>query len=171
MSRQGIDLAPVDICDDDACAWLEACIWPDVPGRLERFRAAATIARRDPPRLHRGDALDLVGGVVDALPEDALAVVVSTWALAYLDPVGRSRVHELLAGCGRRRDLALVTAEWPHVTPWLPEPPRPPAEPDKGATLVAMTTWHDGREAVRPLAWMHAHGQWIDWFAPSEVAS
>ena len=56
VSREGIDLAPVDLDDDDGIAWLEACIWPDVPGRLDRFEAAVRIARTEPPVMRRGDA-------------------------------------------------------------------------------------------------------------------
>ncbi len=99
-SREGIDLAPVDLRDPDACEWLEACIWPDVPGRLDRFRAAAEQARHEPPTLHRGNALDLLGPVVDRQPTDRLPVVFTTWALAYLDAEGRQRVHATLAERG-----------------------------------------------------------------------
>jgi hypothetical protein len=168
-SREGIDLSPVDVRDDESCAWLEACIWPDVPGRLERFQAAVRLARDDPPTLHRGNALDLLGPVVDRLPADRLPVVVTTWALAYLDRDGRRRIHDALADRGATRDLVLVTAEFPHTTPWIPSPPRPPTDQEKGATLLSMTTWTGGVEQRRPLAWMHAHGLWLDWFEPVET--
>lgn len=163
-SREGIDLSPVDVHDDEAIAWLAACIWPDVPGRLERFHAAVELARSDPPRLHRGNALDLLGDVVDQAPAHAVPVVFSTWALAYFDKAGRQQVYEVLAERGADRDLALVTAEHVNVTPWVPTVPRPPTDEDKGASLVAMTTWSDGAERTDPLAWTHPHGQWIDWF-------
>lgn len=169
QSREGIDLAPVDVRDRDACEWLEACIWPDVPGRLERFQAAVVSARTDPPRLHRGDALDLLGDVVDSVPEPCVPLVLTTWALAYLPKPGRLRVHELLAERGTRRDLALLTAEYPRVTPWVPEAPRPPTLEGKGATLISITSWQAGHEHSQPMAWMHAHGQWLDWFETSEV--
>jgi hypothetical protein len=162
--REGIDLSPVDVRDNEAVAWLAACIWPDVPGRRERFEAAVALARSDPPRLHRGDALDLLGGVVDRVPAHAVPVVFSTWALAYFDQTGRQRVHEILDQRGGNRDLAFVTAEHARVTPWVPAAPRPPMDADKGASLVGMTTWRNGAQRVEPLAWTHPHGQWIDWF-------
>ncbi len=61
-----------------------------------------------------------------------------------------------------------MTAEYPHVTPWIATPPRPPTDEDKGATLLAVTAWIDGAEHSRPLAWMHAHGLWLDWFEPQD---
>ena len=38
--RVGIDRHPVRLDDADAVRWLLACLWPDVPGRVERFTAA-----------------------------------------------------------------------------------------------------------------------------------
>jgi hypothetical protein len=166
-TREGIDLAPVDVRDTEACAWLEACLWPDVPRRLERFEAAVAIARRDPPVLHRGDAVDLLDPVLDAIPDDHVPFVFSTWALAYLDRDGRAEVHRVLAERARRRDLVLVTAEYPHVTPWVPDAPRPPTPEGKGATQLSMTVWDGGIEQARAVAWMQAHGQWIDWLDES----
>jgi hypothetical protein len=162
-SRVGIDLAPVDVRDPDAVAWLEACIWPDVPHRLERFRAAASLAAAEPPELLHGDALDLLPTVIERVPADHLPVVFATWALAYFSRDGRDAVRATLAEIGAGRDLALVTAEFPQVTPWLPEP-RPSTLTGKAATLVGATTWRRGAERVDALAWTHAHGQWLDWF-------
>ena len=56
--RAGIDLAPVDPFDDGAVRWLEACIWPDQPARLRRFRAAMSErhGRARPHRSARGMA-------------------------------------------------------------------------------------------------------------------
>lgn len=164
-SRQGIDLAPVDVRDPRERRWLQACVWPDVPDRADRLAAALAVAAADPPVLVRGDALDLLTPVVDALPAGVVPCVVSTWALAYLTEDGRQAVHDQLGLLGRHRDLALVTAEYPHVTPWVPAPTRPAAGGvhERGATLVGLATWRAGVEHVRPLAWMQAHGRWLDW--------
>jgi hypothetical protein len=164
VSRVGIDLAPVDVRDPDAVAWLEACIWPDVPHRLERFRAAAARAAADPPTLVQGDALDVLPVVIAETPSDHVPVVYATWALAYFSPAGRSALRAALAEIGRQRELALVTAEYPQVTPWFPEP-RAPTLTGKAATLLGATMWNDGTEQAEPLAWTHAHGQWLDWLS------
>jgi hypothetical protein len=162
-SRVGIDLAPVDVRDADAIAWLEACIWPDVPDRLERFRAAVRLARADAPTIRRGDAVDLLVPTIEHVPDAQLPIVFATWALAYLPAERRERIHDLLAEVGGQRDLAFVTAEFPQVTPWYPESPAPTLT-GRGATLLGATVWSHGVEQAMPLAWTHAHGQWLDWF-------
>lgn len=63
VGRVGLDLAPVRTDDAAELRWLEACIWPDQPERLERFRAAVGLVRADPPRLVRGDMVADLGTV------------------------------------------------------------------------------------------------------------
>ncbi len=162
-SRVGIDIAPVDVRDPDAIAWLEACIWPDVPDRLERLRAAVTLARSDPPTIRRGDVIDLLVPTIEELPDEQVPVVFATWALAYLSAEDRQRVHDQLAAVGAQRDIAFVTAEFPQVTPWYPESPAPTLT-GRGAALLGATVWSDRIGHAMPLAWTHAHGQWLDWF-------
>ena len=60
--RRGIDLNPVDVTTDDGSRLLQAFVWPDQPGRLDRLRRAIDVVRHDPPELQRGD-------YVEALPE------------------------------------------------------------------------------------------------------
>lgn len=165
VRRIGIDLEPVDVHDQDATRWLEACLWPGVANRRERFLAAIELARQvpDPPRLHRGDVLDLLDPLIDELRPDAVPVVFSTWALAYLSPAGRQQVHDLVAAHGAHRDIVLLSAEYPHVIPWVPPARRPQVDEGTDATLVGVACWQTGRATSLPLAWTHAHGAWLDW--------
>jgi hypothetical protein len=60
-------------------------IWPGEPDRLANFRASLAIARRDPPRIIRGDLrADLVRLAAEA-PRDATLVVFHTAVLAYVE--------------------------------------------------------------------------------------
>jgi hypothetical protein len=166
-SREGIDLRPVDVLDPVERRWLQACVWPDVPDRPERLRAALELARREPPAIRSGDVLDVLGPLLAEVPDGVVPCVVSSWALAYLSRPGRQAVHDLVAEVGAHRDVALVTAEYPQVTPWVPAPDRPPAVPaGTGATLLGLATWDGGVGSARPLAWMQAHGRWLDWLTP-----
>ncbi|WCO68391.1 DUF2332 family protein [Iamia majanohamensis] len=79
VARVGLDRAPVPLDDEDEVRWLEACLWPDVPGRLERFRAAVGLLRADPPSLVAGDMVD----DLEAVARSARAV-----ATAALAPAG-----------------------------------------------------------------------------------
>ncbi|WP_258725633.1 DUF2332 domain-containing protein [Cellulomonas sp. NS3] len=88
--RAGIDLAPVDVSDDDACAWLETLVWPEHAERRTRLRAALGIARRDPPRVVPGDLLDVLPALAAEAPGGATLVVLHSAVLAYLDAAARS---------------------------------------------------------------------------------
>jgi hypothetical protein len=154
-----------------------------VPDRPERLRAALAIAAADPPDLRAGDGLALVEPVVEELAGlrgpnadsglrgpnagsggDALVCVLFSWSLAYLGVEDRRRMGERLDTLGRRHDLVCVSAEHPGVTPWIERPQRPPDGPEgQGATLLGLARWRAGRRETRPLAWIHAHGRWIDW--------
>jgi hypothetical protein len=64
--RCGIDLAPVDVTDDAQCRWLEACLWPGQPDRVVRLQGAIALARRHPPVLHAGSALERLPSILAA---------------------------------------------------------------------------------------------------------
>ena len=44
--RLGLDLAPIDAHDPVEARWLEACIWPGQPERMDRFKACRTLYER-----------------------------------------------------------------------------------------------------------------------------
>ena len=88
--RAGIDLEPVDVNDDDACAWLEMLVWPEHDDRRTRLHAALDVARRDPPRVVPGDLVDVLPALAGEAPDDATLVVFHSAVLAYLDAAARS---------------------------------------------------------------------------------
>src|ERR1700747_1167667 len=49
--RLGLDLHPLDVTKPEHTAWLETLVWPEQDSRLQRLRAALSVARRDPPRV------------------------------------------------------------------------------------------------------------------------
>lgn len=89
--RAGIDLDPVDVTDGERCAWLETLVWPEHDERRARLRAALDVARRDPPRVVRGDLLDELPALAAEAPPDATLVVLHSAVLAYLDAAARTR--------------------------------------------------------------------------------
>ena len=165
VSRLGLDLSPIDVTDPVATRWLEACVWPDVPHRLSRLRAAIELARLDPPELRAGNAVDLVADAVRAVPDDAVACLDSTWVLAYFSDEERHELHRQLDELGADRAIAYVTAEYAQDgAPWVPAPARPSVVVEhKMPTLLGLGLWDHGRTDHRALAWMPPHGQWIDW--------
>jgi hypothetical protein len=164
VRRCGIDLAPVDVTDDEQCRWLEACCWPDPPERLARLRAAIALARSKPPLLHRGNVLDVLPSVLAAVPPDAVPCILSTWMIAYLSDTERATLAEIVHGEAVRRDVVCITGEYAGVSPFVPPPARPAAIGDgRLGTLVGLSIWQAGAKDARALCWMQSHGGWIDW--------
>lgn len=175
VGRVGLDLDPVPPDDERELRWLEACLWPDQPDRLERFRAAVAVLRADPPRLVRGDMVADLGRVADDAAREADAhvgarchlVVFSSWALTYVDPQRRVEVGDTLAGLAADgRPVSWLTAEPPGCAPGLPEvePTDWLGEAASPDTVLGARTWRDGTElpaAVR--GWSHPHGAWMSW--------
>lgn len=178
VGRVGLDLAPVRTDDAAELRWLEACIWPDQPERLERFRAAVGLVRADPPRLVRGDmvtdleavareALDAADGTDGTPGERAHLVVLSSWALTYVRADRRGLVAETLAALAADgRPVSWLTAEPPGCVPGLP-PLEPTAWGEQAAgaeTVLGARLWREGSERA-PAIWgvSHPHGAWLHW--------
>ena len=168
-ARVGLDVAPIDTADADAIRWLEACIWPDVPRRIERFRAAMILLRTDPPRLQRGDMVEDLEGTVEATLQDLTStegrdlhlVVFSSWALTYVERARRGFVAEVLARCARAVPaVSWDTAEPAGCVPGLPLPEGLPVDDD--TTVLGARRWRGGRELAAE-AWgtCHPHGEWL----------
>ena len=62
--RRGLDIAPIDVSDDEAVRWLLACVWSDHWHRRQRLEAAIYLARSDPPLVMRGDLVDDLASLI-----------------------------------------------------------------------------------------------------------
>lgn len=183
VATVGLDSSPIDVSDDDAVRWLEACVWPDQADRFARLKAAVAIARADPPAIRVGDA---VGGVVAAIESvDAAGhpVVTTTWVMNYLTADDQRAFVDALDGYGRTRDLSWITAESPALTPGLPASSGSASSgatssdaassdaADAQDTVVSLTAWRDGTRRVSRLAVAHPHGYWLQWQEPTAGAT
>lgn len=152
VHRVGIDLSPLDPGSPDDLAWLEALVWPGQPERLDRLRAAATVAARHPALMVTGDLNEVVQDVVDACPADSTVVVFHTAVLVYLSAADRRRFAATMATSRAR----WLSNEGPGVFPDIAERVTTPAPPQHPAPFVLAL---DGR----PVAWTSPHGASISW--------
>jgi hypothetical protein len=145
--RAGLDLNPLDVMDDDDVRWLECLLWPGETGRPERLAAAIETARRNPPRIHRGDLLTDLPALAGEAPSGATLVVYHSAVLAYVAAEQRGQVAATI----RALNASWLSNEGPDVLTGIAVPERH----DEKFVLV--------RDGTRAVAFTDAHGTWIDW--------
>jgi hypothetical protein len=82
--RAGLDLNPLDVSDDGDVRWLRALVWPGEGERARLLEEALTVARRDPPRVVKGDLRHDLAALAAEAPKNATLVVFHTAVLAYV---------------------------------------------------------------------------------------
>jgi hypothetical protein len=152
--RAGIDLEPVDLRDEDAVAWLATLVWPEQEERRARLAAAVEVARREPPRLVRGDLLTTLPGLLAEVPDHLTAVVFHTAVVAYLEPADRRRFAALMTGLVDQGRCSWISNEAPEVLPEVAGT-GPAVPPDSSMFVLGV----DGRAR----AWTHGHGSSMTW--------
>ena len=164
--RAGIDLHPVPLDDVTGIRWLTACLWPDVPGRVERFVAARDLLLPDPPHVVTGDMVDALPAAVEwargGAGADAHVVVFSSWALTYVARERRLELESALRRLSREvTDLSWLTAEPPGCAPGVEPSTATPL--GGGTTVLGLRRWRGGSELTpTALGTCHPHGEWLD---------
>jgi len=144
------------VTDETQCVWLETLVWPEQTERLQRLRAAITVARRNPPRIVRGDLLTGLEACAKWAPPGATLVVFHSAVLAY---VADARLREAFAQAVHRLGAVWISNEAPGVFPAIRD--RLSRFGPRGAFLLSV----DGV----PRAWTDPHGAWIQWIATEEA--
>lgn len=146
--RLGIDLNPQDVTDDDAMLWLRALIYPEQADRAQRLTRAIAHARRRPPLLLPGNALDVVPRVLDAIAPDAPVLLFHSFVLNQFTDRDRALYVSILEqkSAGRRLfDLALEPSDWP--------------------APMTLTRYENGAFVEQSLAICDHLGRWMEWIA------
>ncbi len=145
--RAGLDLNPLDVTSDDDVRWLRCLVWPGETGRQERLGAAIETARRDPPRVYRGDLVTDLPELAGEAPRDATLVVYHSAVLGYVRRTDRARFAETVRGLG----AAWLSNEGPGVLPGT-------EVPERGAHGFILV-----RDGTEPVAVTDSHGTWLEW--------
>jgi len=143
--RAGIDLNPLDVTDPDDVRWLDALVWPGDHDRRERLHHALAVARRNPPRVVRGDLNERFDEVVAQAPAGATLVVCHTAVLWYLSEADRATFRAKL----KTIDCHWLAQEAPGVHPGLS------ADRSLRSYLVTLDE--------QPMAYSAPHGGWLRW--------
>ncbi len=146
--RAGLDLNPLDVRSADDVHWLQCLLWPGETGRQERLAAAIDTARRDPPRVYRGDLLAGLPGLASQAPRGATLVVYHSAVLAYVTPGQRGQFAELVRALG----AVWLSNEAPEVLPGTA------ADREEGHFVLA-------ESGTRAIAHTDPHGTWLRWLS------
>jgi hypothetical protein len=120
VARVVVDRAPVDVTDADDARWLRACLAPDQSEAAARLAAEIALAATAPPLLLAGDPVDVLPEAFARVPDDALPVVTTTWALSGFPPDSRLRFLHHLGEAAADRAVTWVSAEAVGVGPAIP---------------------------------------------------
>jgi hypothetical protein len=115
--RIGIDVEPLDVSDPGVRAWLAACI-PQEVGAVTRFHYAAELAITNPARRVRGDAVAVLGAVLEEIEPGPVVCLVDTYVHVFFGDEDLERFRALVDAAGARRDL-----EWISIDPLVPMGP------------------------------------------------
>lgn len=159
-ARVGLDHDPVDLEDEDEYAWLEACVWPDQPDRLRQLGAAATVRRKKPPILVKGDPVADLAGAAERIPAELPVVVLTSDALRRFSAERVTAFRGALAELAAARAVFWVSLE-AYSAGLLADHP----ELDSGQAILACTRWIEGKELTTPLAQTSWHGERMNWLA------
>jgi hypothetical protein len=157
VSRVGIDPSPLDLSVDDDRLWLEACLWPEEPRRLDRLDAV--IAHRPSwpaTTVLRGTAAERLGEAIALGDASTLTVVLNSYVVAYFSEADQLAYFEDMSERCAQGNVAWISLESPFMVQW-PTSVRSSDGAKSGATQV-LVTLPGGTPSDR--GWCHHHGLW-----------
>ena len=140
--RKGVDLNPVDLGDDEEYLWMMALVWPDHPDRTDLLRAARNTWLSNPPRVERGDALEILPRILREVPQDAAMCVFHCHTLNQFPAESRAAFYEMLRSASYNRPVYHIPSEGEHLY----------------VNRIVC-----GVEDAILSARRNAHGRWIEW--------
>ena len=149
--RVGIDLLPVPINDPDALMWLRALVWPEHRERMGLLGSAVELAWEDPPKVIKGNAVEVLPELLPTISEDFHLCLYHTHTLNKFTVKDREAFHLLIDRFGRERDLDMVSMELGSGV---------------GYSVVELTTYNRGTKESRRVAECDTHGAWVEWLIP-----
>ena len=148
--RIGVDLNPIDMNDPEKTMWLKALVWPERRDELELLEAAMQAASDAPPKVRKGDAVDLLPGLIDSVPEIQLPCLFHSHVLNQFPAEATEAFWALVEKRGAKRNLAVVSMEGIRQGEY---------------SVVEVTHYRDGVKTNRRLANGDSHGYWLEWLA------
>jgi hypothetical protein len=155
-SAVGVDLHPIDVTSAGERRWLRALVWPENHAQATELETALSVVASDPPPVLTGDIRDLAAQVDAELPSGEPRVVFHAATRGHVPADEQPAFDAAVAALGTSAPLTVLAMESPR-----------PAEPKSTSTdphfLLRLT---HGDAAPQPLAFVEAHGAWIEPVTP-----
>lgn len=147
-TRTGIDLNPIDLTDEDEFLWTLSLIWPDQGERIDRFKNAVAVLRKNHLTLKKGNVLDLLIPTIEGIPIGSSVCVMHSFTLNQFSNDDRANFETRLAQASLSHDIWRISLEWIGT-----EHPK-----------LMLERYIEGKKhSSKKLATCHQHGAWIHW--------
>lgn len=147
--RVGIDLAPVDLSDDEEYRWMQALLWPEHRDRSDLLAAARDVWLKSSPTIWTGDAIDLLPDALGSVPEESALCVFHCHTLNQFPAESRNRFETILKEASIRRVVYHMPSE---------------------GQRVSLRRVGGGNTSVLYSARRQVHGKWIEWDTHATVS-
>jgi hypothetical protein len=157
LSRVGIDPSPLDLADHEDRLWLQACLWPEEPRRMDRLDAI--IAQRPSwpaTTVLRGTAAERLDEAIGLGDPTSLTVVLNSYVVAYFSEADQTAYFDDMVERCARGNVAWISLESPFMVNW-PLSSRTSEGAKTGATQVLVAL---PGAAPSDWGWCHHHGLW-----------
>jgi hypothetical protein len=173
--RAGIDVSPVDVQDQAARSWLQACMPPEASA-LARLTAAIEVTRQHPVELVTGDVVVALPGVLDSFPPGRRIIVTDAYLAVFLPAAQRAQLASIMAAAARTRVVTWLSLDplvplgptGHHSVQGLPLPAWLVRDYQQHGVFAVLgaRTFHGSTDRGRLLARAHPSGQWVEWLDP-----
>ena len=173
--RMGVDLVKVNVSDPLERLWMQAVLCPEWKTERVRLDSALAIRAQRELRIVQGDALEIVGPLLEELPGN-LCILMS-YCIGHWSLTARSELNELLRRASLHRQIHRLDVDPPDN-----EDPRAARERLMRLSKVGIPvlkkmspsridhTWYrDGQAGMELLGEGDIFGEWLDWRLPVAV--
>jgi hypothetical protein len=147
IGRIGLDLNPLDVTKPDDVLWLRALVWPGQPHRAATLQQALELAKENPPKILKGNALELLPKVLVEAEPNAAICIYHSFTLNQFTPEMRQQLYNIIADKSQSQPIYLLGME-----------SRRGQHP-----LITLTTFANAANSEQTLARCNAHGAWLEW--------
>lgn len=148
--RRGCDLNPLDPTSADDRLRLMSYVWADQADRMERLRAALSIAASAPPPVDRLGALSWLPWMLAEPRPGTVMVLYHTIAWQYLPPEDRAQGEAIIREAGER-----ATPDAPFARLQME------ADGRRDGAAITLQVWPKGE--AQEVGRADFHGRWVKW--------